>query len=155
MRGFSRCIPRSTVPSAPTFKRTNISPVTILAARNNRVWYSVRVIPLSVEKTALVYDVYCKPGRIPGEEIVALRERSRDAVQAFEARWRSGDKSGYVLRFFLFSFFFLSLSLSLGPTPRVPAPGQLGILPSGQGYSRLSVKEEEKNRCSNAASATL
>lgn len=117
MRGFSRCIPRSTVPPASTFKRTNISPVTVLAVRNNYIWYSVRVVPLSVEKTALVYDVYCKPGRIPGEEIAALRERSRDAVQAFEARWRSGDKSGYVLRFFPFFFFFSLWDQLLGFQP--------------------------------------
>lgn len=114
MRSFSRYIRRSTANTlAPTFKRINISPITVLAVRNC-IWYSIRVVPLSVEKTALVYDVYCKPSRhssgTPGEEIVALRKKSRSAVLRFEAQWGNGGGSGYVLQFFfLFSrggFFF-------------------------------------------------
>lgn len=96
----------STMPSAPTFKRINISPVTVLAVQDNRIWYSVRVVPLSVGRTALVYDVYCKAGRISSDEIVALRERSRNAIQGFEARW-SGGKSGYVLHFCFFLLLYL------------------------------------------------
>lgn len=106
MRLLSRCM-QSTMPSAPTFKRINISPVTVLAVQNNCIWYSVRVVPLSAGRTTLVYDVYCKAGRISSEEIVALRERSRNAIQGFEARWKSGDKSGYVLHFLFFFFLYL------------------------------------------------
>lgn len=106
MRGFSRYIPGNTL--APTLKQANISPVTALAVQQDCIWYSVRVVPLSVEKTALVYDVYCKPGStISREEIVALRERSRSAILEFEARWCV--LPPIIILFF--SFLFLSTRL--------------------------------------------
>lgn len=66
-------------------------------------------------KTALVYDVYCKPGGTEGEgEVVALKERLRNAVQEFETRWKSGGELGYVVGF---SFFFPHY-LHTNPLPR-------------------------------------
>ncbi|KAL0640273.1 hypothetical protein Q9L58_000553 [Maublancomyces gigas] len=61
----------------------------VIPVRKDCIWYSVRVVPLSVEKTALVYDVYCKPGSttISREKIAALRERSRSAILEYEAQW--------------------------------------------------------------------
>lgn len=112
-----RRISRAT--SAPTYKRANISPVTVLAAGSNCVWYSINIVPLSVGKTALVYDVYCKPGGTEGEgEVVALKERLRNAVQEFETRWKSGGELGYVVGF---SFFF---PITFTPTP-FPGMGYL------------------------------
>lgn len=111
MRGFSRYIPGNTL--APTLKQANISPVTALAVRKDCIWCSVRVVPLSVKKTALVYDVYCKPGStISRKEIVALRERSRSAILEFEARW-------CVLPLIIILFF--SFFVSFDPSFRVVA----------------------------------
>lgn len=94
---------------APVFKGTDIFPAAALAVPHNHIWYSIRIVPLSVERTVLVYDIYCKPGTA-SEEVAALRGASSRVVWGLEKRWSNCGDPRYAHVYFLL---LLSLFLSV------------------------------------------